>query len=151
MTVIVEALAVRAWRLLTLEKWIMSVFISKQICYIVFAVGTVRVSFWKFRFSSFKHEFLKHSPPPPSSLMLCFHGMAVFCTYLHRSPASRPNRSHKGKPVPGNNWAKSKSKSHYDRQLVGQSVLVSGTHLGPATNFSISLRFSFRQLLFVML
>jgi hypothetical protein len=37
-------------------------------------------------------------------------------------------------------YLKSKSKSHY-----GQSVLVSGAHLGPATNFSISLRFSFRQ------
>jgi hypothetical protein len=46
---------------------------------------------------------------------------------------------------------KSKLKSHYDRQLVGQSALVSGAHLGPATNFSISLRFSFRLLLFVML
>jgi hypothetical protein len=47
----------------------------------------------------------------------------------------------------------SKSKSHYNRQLVGQSVLVPGAHLGPATNFnfSISLRFSFRQLRFVML
>jgi hypothetical protein len=30
----------------------------------------------------------------------------------------------------------------YDRQSVGQSVLVSGTHLGPATNFSFSLKFS---------
>jgi hypothetical protein len=39
-------------------------------------------------------------------------------------------------------FLKSKSKSHYDRQLVGQPVLVSGAHLGPATNFSISLRFS---------
>jgi hypothetical protein len=29
-----------------------------------------------------------------------------------------------------------KSKSHYDRQSVDQSVLVSGTHLGPSTNFS---------------
>jgi hypothetical protein len=38
------------------------------------------------------------------------------------------------------------------RQTISQSsVLVSGTRLGPATNFSISLRFSFRQLLFVML
>jgi hypothetical protein len=46
---------------------------------------------------------------------------------------------------------KSKSKSHYERQSVGQSVLVSSAHLGPATNFSISLRISFRQLLFVML
>jgi hypothetical protein len=36
---------------------------------------------------------------------------------------------------------KFKSKSHYDRRLVGQSALVSGTHLGPATNFSFSLRF----------
>jgi hypothetical protein len=36
--------------------------------------------------------------------------------------------------------SKSKSKSHYDRQSVGQSVLVSGVHLGPATNFSFSLK-----------
>jgi hypothetical protein len=35
--------------------------------------------------------------------------------------------------------AKSKSKLYYDRQSVGQSILVSGTHLGPATNFSPSL------------
>jgi hypothetical protein len=35
--------------------------------------------------------------------------------------------------------AKSKSKLYYDRQSVCQSVLVSGTHLGPATNFSHSL------------
>jgi hypothetical protein len=40
----------------------------------------------------------------------------------------------------------SKSKSHYDRQSVGQSVLVSDAHLGPGTNSSFSLRFSFRQL-----
>jgi hypothetical protein len=31
------------------------------------------------------------------------------------------------------------SKLHYDRQSVDQSVLVSGTHLGPATNFPHSL------------
>jgi hypothetical protein len=29
----------------------------------------------------------------------------------------------------------------YDRQSVGQSVLVSGAHLGPATNFSLSVKF----------
>jgi hypothetical protein len=29
----------------------------------------------------------------------------------------------------------------YDRQSVGQSVLVSGAHLGPGTNFSFSLKF----------
>jgi hypothetical protein len=35
-----------------------------------------------------------------------------------------------------------KLKLIYDRQSVGQSALVSGTHLGPATNFSFSLKFS---------
>jgi hypothetical protein len=30
---------------------------------------------------------------------------------------------------------------YYDRQSVGQSVLVSGAHLGPAINFSFSFKF----------
>jgi hypothetical protein len=34
---------------------------------------------------------------------------------------------------------KVKIKVYYHRQSVGQSVLVSGTHLGPATNFLSSL------------
>jgi hypothetical protein len=34
----------------------------------------------------------------------------------------------------------------YDRQSVGQTVLVSGTHLGPVTNFSFLLEIFFRQL-----
>jgi hypothetical protein len=46
---------------------------------------------------------------------------------------------------------KSKSKSHYDRQSVGKSVLVSGAHLGPATNCSFSLRFSLDSCGFVIL
>jgi hypothetical protein len=46
--------------------------------------------------------------------------------------------------------AKSKSKSHYDQQSVGESVLMSGAHLRPVTNFSFSLRLSFRKLLFVI-
>jgi hypothetical protein len=33
------------------------------------------------------------------------------------------------------------SKSHYDRQSFGQSVLVSGAHLGPATSFTFCLKF----------
>jgi hypothetical protein len=41
---------------------------------------------------------------------------------------------------------KSKSKLYYDRQSVGQSVLVSGTHLAPATNFSPVFLIIFRQL-----
>jgi hypothetical protein len=32
-----------------------------------------------------------------------------------------------------------KSKLHYDRRLVNQSALVPGTHLEPATNFSLPL------------
>jgi hypothetical protein len=41
--------------------------------------------------------------------------------------------------------------SSQSQQSVGQSVLVSGAHLRPATNFSFFLRFSFRQLRFVIL
>jgi hypothetical protein len=37
----------------------------------------------------------------------------------------------------GESQVKQKSKLHYDRQSVGQSILVSGTHLGPVTNWSI--------------
>jgi hypothetical protein len=39
----------------------------------------------------------------------------------------------------------------YDRQSVGQSVLVPGTHLGPATNFSFSLKFPSDSCVFVIL
>jgi hypothetical protein len=38
-------------------------------------------------------------------------------------------------------WSDWKLKLIYDRQSVDQSVLVSGAHLGPATNFSSSLKF----------
>jgi hypothetical protein len=37
------------------------------------------------------------------------------------------------------------------RSTVGQSVLVSGTHLGPATNFSFSLKFTLDSCGFVIL
>jgi hypothetical protein len=40
----------------------------------------------------------------------------------------------------------SKSKLYYDLQSVGESILLSGTHLGPATNFSILSLVIFRQL-----
>jgi hypothetical protein len=39
----------------------------------------------------------------------------------------------------------------YDRQSVGQSVLVSGAHLEPVTNFSFSLKFLLDTYGFVML
>jgi hypothetical protein len=38
------------------------------------------------------------------------------------------------------------SKSHYDRQSVGQSVMVSGAHLGLLTRVCFLLEISFRQL-----
>jgi hypothetical protein len=44
-----------------------------------------------------------------------------------------------------------KLKLNYDRQSVGQPVLVSGTHLGTATNFSLSLKFSLDSSRFVIL
>jgi hypothetical protein len=34
-----------------------------------------------------------------------------------------------------------KLKLIYNRQSVGQSILVSGAHLGPVTNFSFSMKF----------
>jgi hypothetical protein len=43
------------------------------------------------------------------------------------------------------------SKLIYDRQSVGQSILVSGTHLGPGTNFSFSIKFPLDSCGFVIL
>jgi hypothetical protein len=44
-----------------------------------------------------------------------------------------------------------KLKLIYDRHSVGQSVLVSGAHLGHTTNFSFSLKFSLDNCVFVIL
>jgi hypothetical protein len=44
-----------------------------------------------------------------------------------------------------------KLKLIFDRQSVGQSVLVSGAHLGPLTNFSFSLKFLSDICVFVIL
>jgi hypothetical protein len=46
---------------------------------------------------------------------------------------------------------KLKLKLIYDRQSVGLSVLVSGAHLGPLTNFSFSLKFLSDVCVFVIL
>jgi hypothetical protein len=45
---------------------------------------------------------------------------------------------------------KLKLKLIYDRQSVGQSVLVSGTHVGSATNFSFSLKFPLDNYVFIL-
>jgi hypothetical protein len=44
-----------------------------------------------------------------------------------------------------------KFKLYCDRRSVGKSDLVSGTHLGPMTNFSFSLKFSLDSCRFVIL
>jgi hypothetical protein len=44
-----------------------------------------------------------------------------------------------------------KLKLIYDRQSVGQSVLVTGARLGPVTNFSFSLKFPSDSCVFVIL
>jgi hypothetical protein len=44
-----------------------------------------------------------------------------------------------------------KLKLIYYRQSVGQSVLVSGAHLGPSTNFSFPLKFPSDSCFFVIL
>jgi hypothetical protein len=46
---------------------------------------------------------------------------------------------------------KKKKKLIYDRQSVGQSVLVSGAHLGPVTNFSFAMKFPVDSWGFVIL
>jgi hypothetical protein len=46
---------------------------------------------------------------------------------------------------------KLKLKLIYDRQSDGQSVLVSGAHVGPVTNFSFSLKFPLDSCGFVIL
>jgi hypothetical protein len=46
---------------------------------------------------------------------------------------------------------KLKMKLNYDRQSVGQSVLVSGVYLGPVANFSFPLIFSLDSCGFVIL
>jgi hypothetical protein len=51
----------------------------------------------------------------------------------------------------GEKKVETKLKLIYDRQLVGQSVLVPGTHLEPATNFSFFLIFSLDSCGFVIL
>jgi hypothetical protein len=90
-------------------------------------------------FISPRNRVAKKHPRALSSLLVASYDSQNYgggiLTRLHMGFASR----------------QSKSKSHYNRQWVGQSVLVSGAHLGPATNFSISLRFSLRQLRFVIL
>jgi hypothetical protein len=48
-------------------------------------------------------------------------------------------------------WSSLKLKLIHDRQSVGQSVLVSGAHLGPATYFTFSLKFPLDGCVFFIL
>jgi hypothetical protein len=69
----------------------------------------------------------------------------------HRHGSSHNGLSfHHRKTVRYEDWCV-KLKLIYDRQSAGQSVLVPGTHLGPATNFSFSLKFPLDSCWFVIL
>jgi hypothetical protein len=68
-------------------------------------------------------------------------GVSVTSTPL--DPSERADSIHWG------NLVEVKSKLFYDQWSVGQSILVSGHHLGHATKFSIpSMKFVFKQLRF---
>jgi hypothetical protein len=54
-------------------------------------------------------------------------------------------------PPPHGTFKQLKLKLIYDRQSVGQFVLVSGAHLGPVTNFSLPLKFPLDSCWFVVL
>jgi hypothetical protein len=68
------------------------------------------------------HQYLL---PTTQALRQCHTSILLFFTELPQED------------TPSSHWfgAKSKSKLYYDRRAVGQSVSVSGTHLGPATIF----------------
>jgi hypothetical protein len=53
--------------------------------------------------------------------------------------------------VGDNKKKKKKEELIYDRQSVGQSVLVSGAHLGPVTNFSFAMKFPVHSCGFVIM
>jgi hypothetical protein len=71
--------------------------------------------------------------PGPAGLMPIF-----YCLRFQTSPTWRVRPL----PVLYSRQVKVKVKVIYVRQSVEQSILVSGTHLGPWTNFSFSLNFS---------
>jgi hypothetical protein len=62
-------------------------------------------------------------------------------------------REQLGTKKEGDNYTevKLKLKLYYDRQTVGQSVLVSSDHLEPVTNFSFSSKFPSDSCVFVIL
>jgi hypothetical protein len=83
-----------------------------------------------------------------------FCGLSLFCILLVQLPSSSEPTLQDVQEISADNrndiqWRrrlytfifklKLKLKSHCDRPSVGQ-FLVSGTHLGPATNFSLSLK-----------
>jgi hypothetical protein len=61
---------------------------------------------------------------------------------LDEGHESKKNGRFSWKSLPLPRRRKLELKLNYDRHSVGQFVLVSGTHLGPVTNFSFSLKFS---------
>jgi hypothetical protein len=79
---------------------------------------------------------------------------SIFREWVGREKSSLENHGRNSVfPVDAKKQLRSKSKSnlYYERHSVGQSVLVPGTHLGPANNFSFSLKVSLDSCGFVIL
>jgi hypothetical protein len=82
-----------------------------------------------------------------SSVQRFLNWTAVATQYRLQAPyATRRSLCHSALISAHSTVLKLKLQLIYDRQLVGQSVLVSGAHLGPVTNFSFAMKISSRQL-----
>jgi hypothetical protein len=85
-------------------------------------------------------QTIAHAPPAVCSSV-------TNRVHMYRRPSTVQSRlllPHRQRPTASKQFLSRfgiKSKSHCDRQSVGQSVLVSGARLGPTTNFSSSLKF----------
>jgi hypothetical protein len=108
------------------------------VCSFQFLLGIVSAAFLK-SWSHGTHEHISLSlflRPAPPNLM---GQIPVFIS--PRNSVTQLNRQALGFPT-----CKSKSELYYDGQSVGQSILVSSTHCGAATNFFPLLLNFFRQL-----
>jgi hypothetical protein len=79
-------------------------------------------------------------------LNFCKASARLVLKMLAKGHENKKNGLFSWKSLPLPRRRKLKLKLNYDRQSVDQSVLVSGSHLGPVTNFSFSLKFSLDKL-----
>jgi hypothetical protein len=79
------------------------------------------------------------------------HTQHTYSPYLAGNTLRLRYRAQQVNALLGNSHCLLKLKLIYDRQSVGQSVLVSGAHLGPVTTFSFSLKLPLDSCGFVIL